>query len=278
MPSGYGEKSMPLHYGMLRASVHVAGPAPGGSEEGTGFFITVRSESIPGKRHGYLITAHHVIDGLQDVYIQAVNAHTGDLYRPFLVEDWRQPLPGVDLALAPIPGTHGDYTAVEMEVSLMPTERIAAPQLGAQIYYVGLFQPARCLMARSGNLGAHNVTSVDRYPYPVHLLDCRSYGGFSGSPCWAILSFAGLEPTTIQLDPPPGIEWPEVGGMHHVAMLCGMFVAHYSDEEDEDYNPEGVVSRYGVGIMIRGQEIWAALMTDEMKAERRRWDEEESRD
>lgn len=259
---------------MMRASVHLSGEDENGSYEGTGFFVTVRSEAIAGKRYGYVITANHVIDGLDVVWLQAPNAHTGELYPPMQIDGWRQPLPGVDLALAALPDPPvGDYSAIEMEEQLMPNEQIAAPQLGAPILYVGLFAPARCLMARSGTLGAYNVTSIPNYPYPVHLVDCRSYGGFSGSPCWALLTYAGLEPTEVAVQPPPEAQWPSVGSMHYVAMLCGMFVAHYSDENDSELNPDGAISRYGVGVMVRGHEIRSALLTPDLVDARRSLDE-----
>jgi hypothetical protein len=48
-----------------------------------------------------------------------------------------------------------------------------------------------------------------------------------------------------------------------------MFTEHLDDE-----NEDGAISRYGVGVMLSSLEIWRALMTDEMRQERRDWDEE----
>ena len=61
-----------------------------------------------------------------------------------------------------------------------------------------------------------------------------------------------------------------LGGIAHFVLLCGMFARHYSDEE----TAQGIVSRYGVGVMVRSHEIQAALMADNVRAERLRWDAE----
>jgi hypothetical protein len=125
-------------------------------------------------------------------------------------------------------------------------------------------------MARSGTIGAIDQVGVDHeggYEYTVHLVDCRSYGGFSGSPCFLEMPFASLTP---EPDAPfTQIETGPVGTMYYTSKLCGMVTAHLSDKY-----PVGVESRYGVGIMLRSNEIWEALMTDEMREERRWWDRE----
>jgi hypothetical protein len=51
-----------------------------------------------------------------------------------------------------------------------------------------------------------------------------------------------------------------------------MFTEHYTDEGDLDTNPESIVIRYGVGVMLRGNEIKRALMTEEARQERRQLD------
>jgi len=61
---------------------------------------------------------------------------------------------------------------------------------------------------------------------------------------------------------------PKLARLLRYEMLCGMFVGHYSD----DAVAEGVVSRYGVGVMVRSQEIREALMSDIVSAERRERD------
>jgi hypothetical protein len=61
--------------------------------------------------------------------------------------------------------------------------------------------------------------------------------------------------------------------MSHLALLCGMFTAHRTDE-NSDENLENTVSRYGVGVMLRAQEIRGALMVDDLRTDRQRRDAE----
>jgi hypothetical protein len=47
-------------------------------------------------------------------------------------------------------------------------------------------------------------------------------------------------------------------------LLCGMFAEHFDDPTD----PMKARSHLGVGMLVRSDEIIAALMTDEARAER----------
>jgi len=259
---------------MIFTAVHVDGP----TESGTGFMVTVPSRRIPDKSYGYVITAHHVIQGQNPVMVTVPSALNGELYPPVMVDDWRQPLPKVDLALAPF-GERDDrnYFGIPINRYMLPKYPQAGPNLGAPIYYIGLFVPAWRMMARAGTVGALDVENMKHgggYEYTCHLIDCRSYDGFSGSPVFVQLSYSGLEKTIIPWPPPPGHEWGDVGRMYYVAVLCGMFTAHYSDEKSPIQNPEQAISRYGVGVMVMGDEIQEALMTKDMKDERDQWDAE----
>jgi hypothetical protein len=109
-------------------------------------------------------------------------------------------------------------------------------------------------MARGGNLGALDVP-VDytrfglRYRYSGDLLDCRSYEGFSGSPCVATLSYAVLDSIPSDLPPNtvpanPDGESPQLRNLATLASFCGILTRHYSDENVSDAH--GAVSRYSV--------------------------------
>jgi hypothetical protein len=238
---------------------------------GTGFLVRVHSERLPGVGYGYALTAHHVIRDQNDVEIQPAYPDGGMLYDPLPIDDWRQPLDKVDLAIAPAVRRGEElYAAAQLETDFIPPG-VAWLQLGSKIHYVGILAPLDRPMVRSGYIGALDQIDLpggdDDYDYPVHLVDCRSYGGFSGSPCLFDAEFAGLVEADISdLDPPD--DFPPVGAMYHVAMLCGMFTEHLDDRART-----GAVSRYGVGIMLRSDEIWEALMNDEAKAERSQWDD-----
>lgn len=277
---------MPLDPSMILTAVHIFGEVPEGIAEGTGFIITVASEhpELPHQRWGYVATAHHVIDGMDSAFVRAAKAFGGgELYDPRRVEGWVQPTAGLDLAVAPFTGLPGhNYHAMHYE-HLAPTTgplSIPGPTLGSPIYYIGLFAPARRMMARLGSVGNLNVEELAHggpYDYVAHLVDCRSYGGFSGSPCFLHLSFPVLEEAML---PSPYHEEittdARIGALSHLAIPCGMFTEHYDDTGQEDEEPqtgEGAVSRYGVGVMVRGQEIKEALMSEKLRKQRQEWDE-----
>jgi hypothetical protein len=249
-----------------------------GKLAGTGFIVAVGSETIPGERYGYVITAHHVIHTELGLEVQVPNPFAnGELYPPVPVSDWRQPLSKVDLAVTPFPAPDDrNYQAIDVE-DVLPVERRPRPKLGEQIYYVGIFEPLMRPMARSGTIGALEQSGIPHegdYTHEAdHLVDCRSYRGFSGSPCFAVVPFALLDqPPPLGATADTLAETHRLADVQHWAAPCGMFTSHYSDEETED--AQGVISRYGVGVMLPSSEIRRALMTDDLRSERRAWDAE----
>ncbi|MGH2400082.1 MAG: S1 family peptidase, partial [bacterium] len=262
---------MALDLGMMLSAVRITGSD---GALGTGFLMTVPSEAIPGERYGYLLTAHHVIAQQTAVWAEIPDAFgEGDLYDPFLVRDWRQPLSNVDLAIAPIPDRPDrNYQALQFETHVLVDDP-PSPflQLGRDVHYIGILAPLNRPMVRTGALGALHQTGIDHkggYVYPAHLADCRSYAGFSGSPCFLNVEYAALRPSQrppTSSEPPQG--FPPLGALYDFAVFCGMFTQHLDDEKKSD-----VVSRYGVGVMLRAEEIREALMTEENRKERRKWD------
>lgn len=275
----HGGVPMPLPLETLQSAVRVT---TFGDLLGTGFLVRVRSEASPRWNYPYVLTAHHVIDTHVGIEVEIpIPFANGALYPPVEVKNWRQPLAAVDLALAPLYGLPDlKYQATWLD-SIIPFPGLPTPDLGGRIYYVGIFQRLDRPMARSGTIGALDQTGIShsggRYDFNAHLVDCRSYRGFSGSPCVVELGFPVLDPaagpswvgkTNAELGRP----LPRLGGMHYFSVLCGMFTSHFSDEDHAD--SEGVVSRYGVGVMLPSSEIRKALMTDDACEERRQWDVE----
>jgi len=276
---------MPLHPNMIYSAFRVWGNAldrrsltgQRWQPIGTGFLATIRSEADPEVRYAYAVTADHVIADQNRVEIQAPNPFgNGELYDPIELTDWRQPIEGLDLAVAPFDHANQDertFAAVDFERQVLPAN--AMPALAATVYYVGLLAPLNRAMARSGTIGALNQEGIRHdggYEYTAHLVDCRSYGGFSGSPCYLETAFAGLRP--VQPTMPIAATWSELeplGNINYFAALCGMFTQHLETDGD-------VVSRYGVGIMLRSDEIREALMSDELRKERREQDDRLSKE
>lgn len=282
-----GDRTVPLDKSVLDVVVRIVGDIPADNllgrtrgTIGTGFVLAVPSETIRGQRWYYVLTAHHVIDGESHPQLQATNPFAPDtVYDPVSISGWRQPLDGVDLAIAPLdldPDESRDQVihGLAIEEKVFPPDFV--PKLGAVVHYVGYLEPLNRMMVRTGAIGALEETGVrhsqPEYDYECHLVDCRSYGGFSGSPVFMPQPHPSLEP----MDHNDILALPRnfnhtVGALVHIAALCGMFTEHLDDHEP---NPDGTVSRYGVGLMLPSREIWRALMTDEAREERREWDEE----
>jgi hypothetical protein len=254
-----------------------------GTLEGTGFFATIPSEAHPGHRWGYVVTAHHVVANKIGLEVQApVPFGTGRLYDPVEVDvsEWKQPLPNVDLAMAPWRRSSGPVPGLPYEL-MIPTDVVAGLHLATPVHYVGMFEPLMRPVVRSGSIAALDQCDVlhAHYDHPVHLVDCRSYKGFSGSPCLVEFRFANLEELPSDRLPWAGIPehmWSggesmgRLGGISSFVLVCGMFIRHFSD----DLTAPDIPSRYGVGVMLPSEYVKEALMTAEARAERRAWDEE----
>jgi hypothetical protein len=261
---------MSLDPRMLNSVVRISGA---GDLLGTGSIIGVPSERFDGWRWPYIVTAHHVIANEVEITLDVPDPLArGELLPSIPVDGWRQPLPGIDLAIAPFPHELVPrFQAVPLD-HFVPDGTVVP--LGGTIYYLGIFAPLDVPMARGGSLGALDVpiTKPD-YTYNADLVDCRSYGGFSGSPCFSTLAYPLLDDT---VDFPPDVvppnpdgSFPKLGRMSYIATFCGIFTAHYSDEGGAD----GIVSRYGVGVMLPCDYVRDALMTDEAMKERREADD-----
>jgi hypothetical protein len=235
---------------------------------GTGFFITVPNEADPKVRHPYFVTAAHVLDDQLKVEIQAPNPQTGQLYDPEGVSDWLEPLPNVDIAVSPCDWLKDDKRPrfAEAIERVIPTQRIAEIRLANTIEYIGILTTFDRPMVRTGTVGMLNQDGIPHaggYEYPCHMVDCRSYAGFSGSPCYVQIGRPVLK-SAPAADPTWDQHASSEGEMHYYHLLAGMFTQHLADDL-----VGAPASRYGVGVMLRGQEIRKALMTDELKQHRR---------
>lgn len=276
---------------------------------GTAFLVTIES-AVEGRPHAYLVTAFHVICCEEAVFASIPNARTGHFYEAIEISDWRQPLKGVDLAIAPLnPGQGANYLGIQLETDFVPAG--LSPQLGAEVFYLGYFQHAKQMVARSGTIAAlrvHGVTEdatdlrVDHHIVDsvAHLIDCRSYAGFSGSACFVSSPIPVLEVSTKPIPTRKPLPTSRALGVTLYAQsFCGMFIAHFSDATKEVTkenltrilsaygtghvippdeitkilevlgNLEKVVSQYGMGVVLPSSEIERALNTDSKLIEER---------
>lgn len=261
---------MPLHPSNLDVPVRIIGDIPDKTSKlgqrrgvvGTGFLCAVPSNNLPGWRYGYIVTAHHVIADQNRVDVQAPipNSNGMALQDPITVWDWEQPLADVDLAVARFGGQYeGLYAGLETNRRFLPPD--VSPSLGGVIHYVGILDPEDRVMARSGTIGALDQEGIDHpdgYVYKTHLVDCRSYAGFSGSPCFAEFAFPELEAVDLSklpIDRDPGDTAPR-GTMEYISWFCGMLTWHLADDRQPEH-----ASVYGVVAMLPHYEIWRGLMT-----------------
>lgn len=272
------EDTVPLHSDTLNACVRIIGDVPyerivtgrRRGSIGSGFIITVGSEAVPGMDYGHIVTAAHVIEDQNKIEVQAPDPlANGALFDPVELTEWYTPLENVDIAIAPLKGVPWKPKAISLERQVMPAN--GSPYLGSEFFYVGVLEPLDRAMARKGIVGAVDQIGIEHdggWEYPCHLVDCRSYGGFSGSPCFMHTMFPILRETPPRPDDPTMAENRDpIGEMRHHTMLIGMFTEHLADKRSM-----GVASRYGVGMMLRSREIREALMSDDLKAERRKYD------
>jgi hypothetical protein len=259
---------MPLEDRMVQCAGRITSL---GALLGTGFVVAVQSESRDAA-YGYLLTAAHVVRNGIEIEVETGDPDKiGELNKPRAIDGFRTPLPGADLAVAPFHPGPDKHFALQLEHHVMPTASIQGPRLGGQVYYVGVFQPIDRLVARSGTIAAldQTIPHSGGYTYSAHLADCRSYDGFSGSPCFAEITAA----TNLRRDAPYPTGLPpeiELTALAHFQLLCGRFTGHFTD----DVSAGGVTSRYGVGVLLRSDEIRAGLMTNDAIEERRVWDKQ----
>jgi hypothetical protein len=234
---------------------------------GTGFLVRVPSETLQDTFYGYLLTAWHVVEPQSNIELDLPMV-TGEHYYPRAdAPSFDHPVERLDLAIAPfIPPEGTVVTALQLGHNLVE----GLPRgvlLAAPFHYVGYLEPLELVMARSGTIGRVSEYMRDgEYEYHTHLGDVRSYDGFSGSPCFVEYAVPTLAPE----EPPVPMPADEpVGRIKYLHLMCGMFAGHL-----EKTLPGGDVSRHGVGYILSSEEIWGALMSDDLRKERQEKDEQ----
>jgi hypothetical protein len=197
-----------LHPVLLKNVVRITSA---GDLLGSGSIVSVRSESGLGHDWPYLVTAHHVVRSQIVIEVDVPDpASDGELQRGISVDadQWRQPIPDVDLAVAPFPHDEVDrWQAFSLEHQFIDDDAVVP--LGGTVHYLGIFAPPDVPMARTASVGAYDVPidkveNGQRYRYHADLLDCRSYKGFSGSPLSGDAHLCGAQSPSC---------WPK-GGAH----------------------------------------------------------------
>jgi hypothetical protein len=278
----------------------------------TGFVVSCPSELDPTTNFNYVVTANHAVEDGKPTLVrlrtdrlwsgpppQYKNAD-GSVVYPFgvpvdqpgfidlPVREWLSH-PKTDVAIAPLRGAglaEAALTSNDVAMFHDSEERLTfQPWLGQRVYFAGLFDRFRAMgernvpLVRSGTLGAFNVSAVPvgrghkaRILPEAHLIDCRSYQGFSGSPCY------------VQEDVP---ERDEFGGrvteyLTHNTALLGIVAAHFDIDTvagDDEAHPIELDApmHSGVGVVIPATRIKELMYMDELKEDRERIERERHR-
>ena len=227
---------------------------------GTGFIVRWPGEEPDAPEFYYLVTAKHCIEREQGrtwVRIRVSETEVED--RP--VPQWGTH-PDHDVAIAPIlRGNAYGWAVLGPSTVGSPTD-FEPMQLGGRVYFIGLLQGIPRMaaiglpMVRSGTLGAEHVEGVPVevgpgtvFRYQAHLIDCRSFSGFSGAPCF------------IQSDR----FMPDADGRVATrTMLLGLIMAHV-----EIPGLNGDRANAGVGVVAPVERIWEMLMSEDAVEDRR---------
>lgn len=241
---------------------------------GTAFFVSMLSTTGD---HGwiYVVTAAHVVEFEKETWLR-VRTKDGGLVL-FPVPQWtHHPTADVAVAHLNIPN--------EVDAKWVPTDNFldlspSIPALGDQVYFVGLLAIAESMvqenipMVRSGTLGR---MYQERVPlkhgdgrvsfHQAHLIDCRSYAGFSGSPCFA----------EFKVPMRPGQAGVFIGGMSAVPEIrcIGLISGHWDDlakaQVSVDFADDPLAKgirvpvNTGVGIVTPIERVRECLMDEDL--------------
>jgi Trypsin-like peptidase domain len=191
---------------------------------GTGFLVAI--DGFP-----YVVTAYHIVEGVTETFVRVPLVGGG--IRDLPVPDWI-PHGKHDIAVAPLDyNEEFDLVATGVEDQFINSERPDDEkypvELGSVVYFLGLLGKVKAMsdrnipVVRSGVLSClwQDELPVKRTPrdktklITAHLIDCRSFGGFSGSPCY------------VQM---PRVSWIDRGyGLEYRTLLLGLIGGHFDD-------------------------------------------------
>lgn len=275
---GYlGESPMPLNETFAKAIVFIVGEyEQDGTTKvavvGTGSIISYPfSDPETKRRFLYIVTSAHVVRPLIRSWVQ-INQRDGETARIPVSVWYEHPSNDYadDVAVVPAGGLNPavfDYAVIQYEEFI---EENLRPVLGARVYFLGLlgFIPEmsdrNVPMVRSGVIGAVSQPGVpiEIAPHTVikvtaHLIDCRSFQGFSGSPCFLQTDGLGVF---------DGGEGASIG-WSATTVLIGLLIAHFDVDRPATKTGElagitgdvAVPVNTGVGVVLPAEKIREVL-------------------
>jgi hypothetical protein len=238
---------------------------------GTGFIVEMPSAD-PAQVFLYVVTAAHVVRPLATRFIRLSRPDRSTFDLRIAPEDWSFH-PSEDVAV----GQFGVDPA-EVSIAVIPTSDFVgrsqtqfAAGPGDEVFFAGLLGlvasmgSRRIPMTRTGTIGALHqdgipVRQADGTVVEVHghLIDCRSFGGFSGSPCF-VRFLSGIDTT-----PRMGLKVPKES-----TLLLGLVSGHFDlaasvalpDQTDEIRIPVAA----GIAVVLPSDTILEVLESDELR-------------
>jgi hypothetical protein len=245
----------------------------GAKLRGTGFLVGLRFEADQDQGHVYIVTAAHVVRPLAASFVKLTKKDGGTEDRT--VDEWIfHPTEDIAVARMPLPYQSYDFLAVEDKDFVGAEEHEWEPEPGADVYFVGLLGQVPSMgaqnipMVRTGSIGALYQSDVPMrlggdtiIKAHGHLIDCQSFGGFSGSPCF--VRYISARGQTEKM----GLTYPIQS-----TLLIGMVGGHFDlkasvtlpDQEDKVDVPVAA----GVAVVYPAEMIRALLDEGPLAAER----------
>jgi hypothetical protein len=249
---------------------------------GTAFYVYVPTEADSQRGWIYAVTAAHVVESPNPTWLR-VRWDDGRLDE-IAVPQWTIH-PTEDVAVAP-------FFYQGLQISWWQTNEFLdvwdrRPTLGDRAYFVGLLAVAQAMVAeniplvRSGTVGRlYQADMPLKHPdgritrHEMHLIDSRSYGGFSGAPC--LVQFESIR----RVDT-PSIPGGAIGDLSFTeTVLLGLVSGHFDDMRPVEASAEAANDQLirsirfplntGVALITPVERIRECLMDDELVQDRRR--------
>ncbi len=238
------------------------------SPAGTAFFMADRLPENELSTWGYLLTAHHVIEGVKrhgddgKVHLRLNVRGGGSRRLSHQVDEWIHPDKGLDFSILPweyLPELNLDWRAWMLPGATATAEVIEREGigLGDEVFMVGLFShhlggERNEPILRVGNIAgmpAEGVSTRDYGQMPAVLIEARSIGGLSGSPVFVHVGLTRWREGEVRVagDPTPFFF---LGAMH----------GHWNiADTDSPVSTQGERINSGIGIVVPAENIVKAL-------------------
>jgi hypothetical protein len=241
---------------------------------GTSFLVGMPFDDGTDRSFTYVVTAGHVVARAVPYSIR-VNSSHGTVDVP--IDMWfRHPVQ--DVAVAPM-GINPHWNVVLVGPDIFASSDVQPlPTLGDRVYFIGLLDflaDENVAMVRSGTVGRLDQEQVrvkwdnTESRITAHLIDCRSYKGFSGSPCFIQAQVSEFR------DMSKEIAGGAIGNvLFDRTLLLGLVSGHFDHTEQAVVRGDDSLDVHtrinsGVGLVTPARYIKETLEMEELVEQRR---------